>query len=177
MLISTYVPSHNWFEENNKKQFRGKYSFPIQQIGKVFEMNLNAEYFSNSTYCVSFIYQLANPLHLYNHPSRRLARSLHIRIKTYIWFPKSLSFLSCQELMGSQGKARYLTITVLLVTIILLSCPNLAVIARPARCKYHPNDPMCKVRERFPCKYDPKDPSKCHIGEPAAATKFDGVRS
>jgi hypothetical protein len=55
MLISTYVTSHNCFEENNKKQFRGKYSFPIQHIGKVFEMNLNAEHFSNSTYCVSYI--------------------------------------------------------------------------------------------------------------------------
>ncbi|KAJ6861793.1 hypothetical protein NC651_037758 [Populus alba x Populus x berolinensis] len=55
--------------------------------------------------------------------------------------------------MGSQGKARCLTIIVLLiVTIILLSCPNLTVIARPAD----------------PCIYDPID-GMCHIGEPAAA--------
>jgi hypothetical protein len=58
--------------------------------------------------------------------------------------------------MGSQGKARYLTIIVLLVTIILLSC---SYITAP----------------RGPCKYDPKD-GKCKIGEPAA-TKFDGGRS
>jgi hypothetical protein len=84
MLISTYVTSHNCFEENNTKVlFRGKYSFPIQHLGKVFEMNLNVEYFSNSTYRVSYIYQLANPLHLYNHPSRRLARSLHIPRHTF----------------------------------------------------------------------------------------------
>ncbi|KAI5559713.1 hypothetical protein BDE02_17G131400 [Populus trichocarpa] len=59
--------------------------------------------------------------------------------------------------MGSQGKTRYLII-ILLVTIILLSCSNLTA-------------PLA------PCKYDPKHPSECHIGEPAAGTKFDGVRS
>ncbi|KAL9344201.1 hypothetical protein Peur_064632 [Populus x canadensis] len=53
--------------------------------------------------------------------------------------------------MGSQGKARYLTIIILLATIILLSCSNLTVMAGSAS----------------PCKYDPKD-SKCKIGEPAA---------
>uniref|UniRef100_A0A3N7G8S3 Uncharacterized protein n=1 Tax=Populus trichocarpa TaxID=3694 RepID=A0A3N7G8S3_POPTR len=63
--------------------------------------------------------------------------------------------------MGSQGKARYLTIILLLVTIILLSCSNLTVIARPS----------------FSCTYDPNDPSKCKVGEPAAAQRFDGGRS
>ncbi|KAJ6863494.1 hypothetical protein NC652_040130 [Populus alba x Populus x berolinensis] len=61
--------------------------------------------------------------------------------------------------MGSQGKARYLTIILLIVTIILLSCSNLTVIAS----------------RQFPCTYDPKD-GKCIVGEPAA-TKFDGGRS
>ncbi|KAL9381572.1 hypothetical protein Peur_027229 [Populus x canadensis] len=54
--------------------------------------------------------------------------------------------------MGSQGKARYLTLILLIVTIILLSCSNLTVIARPST----------------PCTYDPKD-GKCKYGEPAAA--------
>ncbi|KAJ6861801.1 hypothetical protein NC651_037764 [Populus alba x Populus x berolinensis] len=58
--------------------------------------------------------------------------------------------------MGSQGKARCLTIILLIVTIILLSCSNLTVIAEPNRCKY-PNDPDCSP------------------AEPAA--KFDGGRS
>jgi len=59
--------------------------------------------------------------------------------------------------MGSQGKARYLII-ILLVTIILLSCSNLTA-------------PLA------PCKYDPNDPSKCKVGEPGAAQRFDGGRS
>ncbi|KAJ6857501.1 hypothetical protein NC651_039031 [Populus alba x Populus x berolinensis] len=62
--------------------------------------------------------------------------------------------------MGSQGKARYLTIILLIVTIILLSCSNLTVIA---------------LKQPFPCTYDPKV-GKCIVGEPAA-TKFDGGRS
>ncbi|KAJ6861795.1 hypothetical protein NC651_037759 [Populus alba x Populus x berolinensis] len=62
--------------------------------------------------------------------------------------------------MGSQGKARYLTIILLIVTIILLSCSNLTVIAG--------------LEKRDPCTYDP---SQCKVGEPAAATKFDGGRS
>uniref|UniRef100_A0A3N7H7C1 Uncharacterized protein n=1 Tax=Populus trichocarpa TaxID=3694 RepID=A0A3N7H7C1_POPTR len=64
--------------------------------------------------------------------------------------------------MGSQGKARYLTIIVLLVTIILLSCSNLTVIAR--------------IEKRDPCIYHPNDPT-CRPGEPAAAQRFDGGRS
>ncbi|KAJ6867718.1 hypothetical protein NC652_038812 [Populus alba x Populus x berolinensis] len=70
--------------------------------------------------------------------------------------------------MGSQGKARYLTIIVLIVTIILLSCSNLAVTITLD--KSTPRAP------KAPCKYDPKD-GKCKVGEPAAATKFDGGRS
>ncbi|KAJ6867717.1 hypothetical protein NC652_038812 [Populus alba x Populus x berolinensis] len=112
-------------------------------------MNLNVEYFFQFN-ILCLIYQLANPLRLYNHPSRRLARSLHIPRHT---------FDSLKLSMGSQGKARYLTIIVLIVTIILLSCSNLAV-----------------TTPKAPCKYDPKD-GKCKVGEPAAATKFDGGRS
>jgi hypothetical protein len=59
--------------------------------------------------------------------------------------------------MGSKGEARYLTIIVLLVTIILLSCSNLPVIEG----------------QRSRCTYDPKD-GKCKFGEPAAAQRFDG---
>ncbi|KAF9664248.1 hypothetical protein SADUNF_Sadunf17G0136400 [Salix dunnii] len=63
--------------------------------------------------------------------------------------------------MGSQGKSRYLTIILLLVAFILLSCSKLI---------------LANNNTRSTCRYDPGDRSNCQAGEPAGLIGGGGRR-
>ncbi|KAF9664243.1 hypothetical protein SADUNF_Sadunf17G0135900 [Salix dunnii] len=67
--------------------------------------------------------------------------------------------------MGSQGKTRNLTIILLLVAFILLSCSNLILA----------NNNTQKGSPRSPCKYDPVS-GKCKIGEPAGRSRHSSMQ-